>query len=134
MFLLGLLFGLYKATSQPKVYEAHGRIQVRTGSSNEYRVSAVSNFGGDSSSRLQTEVNIIKSDSLLLTVARELNLVNDPNFFGTKGPPTHYSLETPAIRQAAIGTLQSNLKVILVLKTDIIEISYTDLGLYPAQL
>ena len=128
MFILGLLFGLYKAMSQPKLYEARGRIQVRTGSSNEYRVSAVANLGGDTSSRLQTEVNIIKSDSLMLSVARDLNLVNDPNFFGSKGPPTHYSLDDPGIRQAAVGTLQANLKVTLILKTDLIEISYSSLN------
>jgi succinoglycan biosynthesis transport protein ExoP len=129
--ILGLFYGLYKAASQPKLYEAIGRIQVRTGSSNEYRVSAVPNFGGDSSSKLITEVNILLSDSLLLTVARELNLPNEPYFFGApvKGAaPTHYSLDDPAIRQAAIGTLQNGLRVNLVLKTDIIKISYSSLN------
>ncbi len=127
--VLGLFYGLYKATSQPKLYEATGRIQVRTGSSNEYRVSAVSSLGGgDSSTRLQTEVNILQSESLLLTVARELNLPNDPNFFGSTGAPTHYSLDDPGIRQAALGTLQGNLKVALVPKTDLITITYSSLS------
>jgi succinoglycan biosynthesis transport protein ExoP len=129
--VIGLFYGLFKATSQPKLYEATGRIQVRTGSSNEYRVSAVSSFvGGDTATKLQTEVNILQSDSLLLTVGRELNLPNNPAFFGgkNKGGPTHYSLDDPAIRQATISTLQGNLKVALVLKTDIIKISYSSLS------
>jgi succinoglycan biosynthesis transport protein ExoP len=129
--ILGLFYGLYKASSQPKLYEATGKIQVRTGSSNEYRVSAMPSFGGDTATRLQTEVNILQSDSLLLTVARELNLPNEPFFFGlpAKGAgPTHYSLDDPAIRQATIGNLQSNLRIALVLKTDIIRISYSSLN------
>jgi capsular exopolysaccharide synthesis family protein len=125
--ILGLLYGFYRATTQPKLYVATGAIQVRTGSSNEYRVSGFSGIG-DSSTRLQTEVNILKSDSLLLAVARDLNLPNDPNFFGDKGAPTHYSLDDPKIRQAAIGTLQGNLSVSLVVHTDLIRISYSSLN------
>lgn len=126
--LLGLLYGLYKATSQVKMYEATGRIQVRTGSSNEYRVNAIYNM--DSGNKLTTEVNILQSEALLLTVARDLDLPNNPYFFGGKpgkGLRPHYSLDDPNIRQAAIGTLQGSLKVALVLKTDLITISYSSL-------
>ena len=48
--LLGLAYGVFRAESQPKLYDAYGRIQVRSGSSNEYRVSAVQGYGDDSSS------------------------------------------------------------------------------------
>ncbi len=126
--LLGLLYGLYKATSQIKMYEATGRIQVRTGSSNEYRVNAIYNM--DSGNKLTTEVNILQSEALLQTVAHDLDLPNNPFFFGgkpAKGPKPHYSMDDPSIRQAAVGTLQNNLKVALVLKTDLISISYSSL-------
>ena len=43
--LLGLVYGVFKAVTQPRLYEAFGRIQVRSGSSNEYRVSAVPGYG-----------------------------------------------------------------------------------------
>jgi succinoglycan biosynthesis transport protein ExoP len=127
--LLGIFYGIYRGTSQPKLYVATGQIQVRTGSSNEYRVTAVSPLmGGDSATRMTTEVNILRSESLLLTVARDLNLANDPNFFGGKpGVPTHYSLDDPSIRQAAVSTLQNNLTVTLLTRTDIIRISYSSL-------
>src|ERR1700733_6022409 len=53
--LLGLAYGVFKAVTQPTLYEAFGRIQVRTGSSNEFRVTAV---GADAneSSKMLTEV------------------------------------------------------------------------------
>src|ERR1700712_2355229 len=65
--ILGLIYGVYKAVTQPKVYESYGRIEVRTGSSNEYRVSAIQG-GQDSSNKLLTEVAILNSDSLMLNV------------------------------------------------------------------
>ena len=125
--ILGLIYGVYKALTQPKVYESYGRIEVRTGSSNEYRVSAIQG-GQDSSNKLLTEVAILNSDSLMLTVARSMNLENNPDFLETKGPIGHSSLEEPSVRQATIQRLQNNLHIALVAKTDIIRISYSGLS------
>ncbi|WP_263365749.1 GumC family protein [Edaphobacter bradus] len=123
-FLLGVLYGLYQALTQPKVYEAFGRIQVRSGSSNEYRVNAVQAYSNDTASRMQTEVAILQSDSLMLTVARDMNLCNDHVFLGVKGPVPHASLDDPKVRQSTTHRLLSNLHITLVPKTDIIRISY----------
>src|ERR1700722_14604778 len=126
--LLGLLYGIYMAESQPQLFEAYGRIQVRTGSSNEYRVSAVQGYGGDTSSKMLTEIEILKSDSLMLKVAREMDLSNNADFLEQKGPVPHSSLEDGQTRQATVHRLQSNLHVALVPKTDIIRISYSSLN------
>src|SRR5215831_9893204 len=71
--LAGLAYGIFRALSQPKMYEAYGRIQVRSGSSNEYRVQAVG-YDTDGSSRIMTEVAILQSDTLMQTVARDMDL------------------------------------------------------------
>src|SRR3984893_4644865 len=126
--LVGLAYGIYKAESQPRLYDSYGRIQVRSGSSNEYRVSAVGDYGGDSSSRLLTELEILKSDSLMLTVCREMDLSNNADFLEAKGPVPHTSLDDGEIRQDTVHRLQSNLHVALVPKTDIIRISYSSLN------
>lgn len=126
--ILGLIYGIYRAVSQPRVYEAYGRIQVRTGSSNEYRVSAVPGYGGDTTTKMYTEVAILQSDSLMLTVARAMNLANSADFFDVKGPLPPASLDDPATRQRTVQRLQANLHVNLVPKTDIIRISYTSLS------
>jgi succinoglycan biosynthesis transport protein ExoP len=123
--LLGLIYGIFKAESQPKMYEAYGRIQVRSGSSNEYRVSAVPSYGGESGSKLLTEIEILKSDSLMLRVCREMDLANNPDFLGAKGPVPHSSLDNGSVRQATVRRLQGNLHVGLVPKTDILRISYS---------
>jgi succinoglycan biosynthesis transport protein ExoP len=126
--LLGLIYGLYKAETQLKLFESYGRIQVRSGSSNEYKVNAATGLDSDSSSKLLTEIEILKSDSLALKVAREMDLSNNAEFFGQKGPLPHTSLDTPAVRQATIHTLQSNLQVNLVQKTEIIRITYNSVS------
>lgn len=127
--LLGLAYGIYKAKTQPKLFVASGRIQVRSGSSNEYRLSAVQAIGGiDNNSKMLTEIEILKSNSLMLTVAREMDLANNTMFSDEKGPFTHRNLDDPDVRQSVIHTLQSNLDIVLVPKTEIISISYKNLN------
>src|SRR6202046_3073499 len=118
--LLGLAYGIFKAESQPKLYDAYGRIQVRSGSSNEYRVSAVQGYGEDSASKMLSEIEILKSDSLLLKVARDMDLSNNADFLEKKGPVPHTSVDDGENRQTTVHRLQSNLDITLVPKTDII--------------
>jgi succinoglycan biosynthesis transport protein ExoP len=116
---LGAIYGFYEGATQPRLYDASGTIEIRSGSSNEYRVGSGSNF--ESSSRLPTEVAILKSDSLLLAVARDRNLANNPAFMG---PSAKYrNVDDPAVRVAVIGALQRDIGVAEVPKTDIVRIS-----------
>ena len=125
--LLGLGYGYNQARNAPKPYIATGRIQVRPGASNEFRVSSFSS-SDDDFTRLQTEVAILRSDSLMLTVARELHLQDDPVFLQATGPVTHRNLDDPGVRQQVVGQLKGGLGVKLVTNTDIIEISYSSLS------
>jgi polysaccharide biosynthesis transport protein len=123
--LLGLAYGVFQAESQPKLYDAYGRIQVRSGSSNEYRVSAAQGLDGDAASKMLTEIEIIKSDSLMLKICREMDLSNNADFLEKKGPVPHTSLDDGETRQDTVHRLQSNLHVSMIPKTDIIRISYS---------
>ncbi len=126
--LLGLAYGIYKAESQPKLYESYGRIQVRSGSSNEYRVSAVEGYNIDTASKMLTEVEILRSDSLMLSVAKEMDLANNPDFLGVKGPVPHADINNDEVRQKTVHRLQSELHIQLVQKTDIIKLTYASLN------
>ena len=90
--VLGMLYGFYTAITQIKLYEAFGRIEVRSGSSNEFKLDAVSVFDDDPQRKLQTEQAILTSDTLLATVARDLNLENNEYFLGGKAPARHQSM------------------------------------------
>ncbi|MHB1699306.1 MAG: GumC family protein [Acidobacteriaceae bacterium] len=125
--LIGSGYGYFKVVTAPKLYEAVGRIQVRPGASNEFRVNAIGTTA-DSQTRLGTEVAILQSDTLLLSVARQLKLQDNPDFLGAKGPVPHSDLDNPAIRQATLARLRSGLSVQSGLHTDIIAITYKSLN------
>ncbi len=129
--LLGAIIGMYRSWTEPRLFTATGEIQVRPGTSAQYRVDSSSLSGmTDASMRLQTEVAILQSDSLALSVAKELDLQNDPAFLNTKGPIKHRNLEdnNGIVRESIIRTLHKNLKVVLVPHTDLIKISYSSLN------
>ncbi len=117
---LGFLYGYYKALTQPKMYEAYGNIEIRSGAASEYRVNAAPL--AEDTYDIPTQTAILKSDSLLLTVARDLDLPNNPEFIGGK-PSKHVSLDDPAVRQQALGTLQNSLEITPIPKTDIVRIT-----------
>ena len=119
---LGLAYGFYKGTVQPRVYEAVGTIEIRAGASNEFRVTTTSS-NNDSSGRIPTQVAILKSDTLLLTVARDLDLANNPVFMHSKGQLPHRNLEDPVVRQQIISMLGGSINITAVPKTDIIKIA-----------
>ena len=73
--------------------------------------------------RLPTEVAILKSNSLLLSVARDRNLANDPAFMGPSG--RYQNVDDPVVRQRVVGALQRDIQVGVVPKTDIVGISCT---------
>ena len=122
--ILGLAYGLYQAFTQPKMYDSACVIQVRNGSSNEYKLDPTG-FNSDSGTKMNTEVAILKSATLMATVAREMNLANNPDFFGSTTPMGHMSMDNPAVRQLVVTMLMSNLSVTLYPKTELIKITYS---------
>src|ERR1700743_1931428 len=106
--LLGVGYGFYKGTTQPRLYEATGTIEIRTGSSNQFRVSGSGGYGGVSSS-LPTQVSIIKSNTVLLTVARDLDLPNNAAFTGYEGPNRHLSLDDLNVRQGTLNAMNAQI-------------------------
>jgi len=127
--LLAIGYGLYKAYTQPRIFDASAKIEVRSGASQEFKVDPVQALSGDSgSSKMAAEVVILQSDSLLLTVAREMNLANNPDFLGGTRPTVYQSLDNLTVREATLNRFHSSLKIQLVPKTDIIKLSYSSLN------
>lgn len=127
--ILALAIGLYKAFTQEKIFDAMGKIEVRTGASQEFKVDPAQVFNGDSTSnKMAAEVVILQSDSLLMTVAREMNLCNNPDFLGVKGPVPFESIDDLTVREKTLHRLHSQLRIQLVPKTDIIRLGYSSLN------
>jgi capsular exopolysaccharide synthesis family protein len=117
--LLGFIYGWYQASTQPRLYSSSGTIEIRSGASNQYKLSGGSADAGG----LQTEVSLIKSNSLLLAVARDLNLANNPAFLGPS--PVYRNVDDPVMRQIVVGTLQGAVSASVMPKTDLVVISAT---------
>ena len=80
-FCAGLILAL-----RPKTYLASGTLQVRPGAANVYKSQANdSPADPDSDDRIESEVLILQSRTLLLAVADELHLYADPSIAGTPG-------------------------------------------------
>ncbi|MGC1872562.1 MAG: polysaccharide biosynthesis tyrosine autokinase [Acidobacteriaceae bacterium] len=125
---IGTVFGVVRAITTPKTYIAGGTIQVRPGASNEYRIGNGSSGPQDLGTRLETEVAILQSDSLLLKVAKELKLEDNPVFLGPKATVTHVDPNDPAVQDWMIGFLRGGLSIGRVPKTELIAINFTSLS------
>ena len=126
--LLATAFGVYKALTQVKVYEAFAEIEIRSGSSDQFKLTPGSLFGDDPQRKLQTEEAVIESDSILAKVGRDLNLANNPKFYGLKTPmKQHQSMENPVVREGVVKDLREGLHVTQVPKTNLLRIGYTGL-------
>jgi len=126
--LLGLAWGLYRAFRQPRLYNASAEIQVRSGASSEFKIDPTQALNNDPTNKMAAEVVILQNDTLMLTVAREMNLANNREFLGLKTQPPYQSLDNPSVRESTIRRLHQQLHVTLVPKTDLIRISYSSLG------
>src|SRR5579875_2963201 len=101
--LLGVIYGFYKGTTQPRLYQSTGTLEIRSGSSSQFRVNNSAGYGPASSS-LQTQVVIITGDTVLLQVARELDLPNESAFTGYAGP-NRRSLDDLHVRQETLDEM-----------------------------
>src|SRR5665213_3327231 len=125
---LGIVYGVIRAITTPKTYITAGTIQVSPGASNEYRIGNGASGPQDLGTRLETEVAILQSDSLLLKVARELKLEDNPYFLGPKSSVTHVDPNDPGVQEWMIGFLHGGLSVGRVPKTQLISIGFTSLS------
>lgn len=126
---LAVVYGLYRAYTQPRIYDSSAKIEVRSGSARQFKLDPAQALGSESGgNKMAAEVVILQSDSLMQSVARELNLANNADFLGGRKPTSYQSLDNPTVREATIGRLHSELKVQLVPKTDIIRLGYSSLN------
>ncbi len=125
---IGTVFGVVRAITTPKTYVTAGTIQVSPGSSNEYRIGEGSTGPQDLGTRLETEVAILQSDSLLLKVANELKLETNPYFLGPKPPAEPLDPKDPAVQDWMVGYLRGGLSIGRIPKTQLISIGFTSLS------
>ncbi|MEZ2345804.1 GumC family protein [Terriglobus sp. RCC_193] len=121
--VLGITYALYQAATQPIIYTASGRIQVRSSSAQSALGLGMANgMGTLQTEDLETEVLILSSESLMLTVAQEMNLANNPDFMD---PGPYRNINDPAIRAVVVGKMSGAFQVATIPRTQMIRITVT---------
>ncbi len=121
--ILGIIYGMYGILTQPVRYGASGRIQVGSGASNAYKELGASAIG--QTQNLNNELLILHSQSLMLTVAREMDLANNSAFLGEPAPSTRANIDDPVVREKVVGKLLSTVETSLITGTQVLSISAT---------
>jgi polysaccharide biosynthesis transport protein len=119
-FCAGLILAL-----RPRTYLATGTLQIRPGAANAYK-SQVDNSppSSDSDDRIESEVLILQSRTLLLAVADELHLYADPSIAGASGKG-NTSASDPAVQAKVVAALSKMVRIKRNPKTQIISVEAT---------
>jgi polysaccharide biosynthesis transport protein len=121
--LLGLLIGVVVNMSLPKYYTASAKIEVEEDKSEEFRLSqTMAAVAGVDSTKLDTEIEKLQSESLAMEVIRTLHLDSNPDFLKLPdGRP--WDLSRAEVRNALVRTFIRRLEVTRSGHTNIIKIS-----------
>jgi polysaccharide biosynthesis transport protein len=129
-FILGVIVaGILTYLTVP-VYESVARVDINPSQSTNIGISDVmdNKIGEDTSTRLLTQVRILQSDSVLYEVIQSQNLyTKEP--FSEIFKPSHYlpgKALSAAQRVLLLKKLRSNLQVVSIPNTDLVEIHYRD--------
>src|SRR5260370_28214103 len=103
--VVGLLIGVLANHFLPKLYTAQATIEVQSNDlSSQFRLEQIQGLTGgeDTSQRLDTEIEIIRSRNLALETIRTLHLESNPDFVALRdGRP--WDLSNPATREMLIN-------------------------------
>jgi succinoglycan biosynthesis transport protein ExoP len=131
--LLALAAGLYRG----KRYTATGEVQIQPGSASDLKQSissALLGGGGSLDIVMESDIRILDSDKLLLSVAKKQNLATNPEFYGQgsgsflrrrSAAPLNGNLDDPILRATVLSIMRDHLTVTRIPRTQMITISYT---------
>jgi succinoglycan biosynthesis transport protein ExoP len=121
-----LLATIYLAL-KPRKYEAEGTLRIQPGSSGRYSTSPITAISGGGGDKIASETAILQSRTVYLRVARELNLVNEPAFWGVRKIKPQ-SIDDPKTRDLLLTRMARAVKVDHSPKDEIVRISATTIS------
>jgi polysaccharide biosynthesis transport protein len=123
----GLLAGTVANHFLPKLYTAEASIEVQGDDlSSQFRLEQVQDLAAneDTSERLNTEIEILRSRDLALESIRTLHLESNTNFLPLVGGHA-WDLSRPDIREILVANFRGNLAISRLGHTNIIQIFVT---------
>jgi len=122
--LLSLAAAAWDAFRTPPVYETVSRVEIKP---NQVATGEMALMGEDDPAALQTEMQVIQSDTVLFQAAQSINLVSQlRQNNGKNGAKQSESSGpvTPPERRAMIGMMKRGLSITILPGTRILEIHY----------
>ena len=122
--IISLTAATWYAFRTPPVFESVSRVQIKP---NELSNPSPEGIFEDPTIRLETEVHILQSDSVLFETAQSLNLIRllpqDSKKSGTRTAASSTEI-SPKTREDLIGMIKGGLSIKLIPNTQILEIAY----------
>ena len=122
--LLSLAAAAWDAFRTPPVYETVSRVEIKP---NQVANGEMALMGEDDPAALQTEMQVIQSDTVLFQAAQSINLVSQLRQNNGKdgaGQSQSSAPITPLERRAMIGMMKRGLSITILPGTRILEIHY----------
>jgi capsular exopolysaccharide synthesis family protein len=125
IILLGTLVGLY-ASSAPRRYTSEATLRIQPSNGSALELSSSQGLGGSNPTdeKINSELAIMQGRTILLKVAEDLKLPDNPSFWGTKTAP-HLNMSDPSARDMVMGEMHGILLFTREPKTDIVHIACT---------
>lgn len=126
--LVGLLIGGYFAFFSIPLYEAVAQVDIDLGRSTNIGINDLieQKLGGEDTSaeRLETEVAIMRSNAVAMSVINSLDLYHKPPFSDLFKESPYTGQLTPGQRQALVGMFSGSLKIMVIPGTDLVEVRF----------
>jgi polysaccharide biosynthesis transport protein len=124
--ILASVFASWVYTARlPRIYTATARIDIGLNQASSLRLEEASQSSGASEQKLQTQLGILKSQSLAWDVISRLRLYADPDFMASSGPFVQDSVAiSNADHVALVSRFLSSLDVQFERGTEIAQIQY----------
>jgi polysaccharide biosynthesis transport protein len=125
--LVAVIVGVALSLLPPR-YKAEGTIRIQPEMGEMYRTSPLSLLSGEASDKIVSEVTVIQSRTLYLEVAKQLDLVNTPAFWGKRKLKERMSLDDPETRDEVVRALRKDVDVVHDNKGEIINLDCTTIS------
>jgi polysaccharide biosynthesis transport protein len=122
VLLVMTVLGAILAT-RPRTYAANGTIRIQPGNSSEYRTTTTPS-NGLPEDKIASDVAILRSHSLNMRVAKELDLANEPAIW-PDAKKKHRTLDDPKTRQRLDNWFKDAIRVYHTPKDEIVGITCT---------
>jgi len=122
---LGLLTAILANRFLPKLYTAQTSIEIQSeDSASQFRLEQIPGVGTDTSERLDTEIEILRSRNLALETIQALHLNSNPDFFPLKNSRP-WDLTRPEYRHVLVSVFQGDIAISRLGHTSILRILVT---------